>query len=76
MRALPGLEQARGPPEQLRTEQGFRERALLREKELAQPVPVQLALEARVSDASQPEGVAGRSLLERGPTIRTAVPVP
>jgi len=73
---LPGLEQARELPEQLRTEQWFRERALLRVKEMALPVPVELALEPRVSDASQPEAVAGRSLLEMGPTIQTTVPVP
>jgi len=48
---LPGLEQARELPEQLRTEQWFRERALLRVKEMALPVPVELAPEPRVSDA-------------------------
>jgi len=71
---LPGLEQARGLPEQLRTEQWFRERVWLREKELA--LPVEPAPEARVSDASQPEAVAERSLLEMGPAIQPTVPVP
>jgi len=73
VRALPGLEQARGLPEQLRTEQWFRG-VWLREKELA--LPVEPAPEARVSDASQPEAVAERSLLEMGPAIQPTVPVP